>query len=43
VQVDVTRNHENAYIQNIGTGEAAHVKYNRLKHGGGQAYNRSGV
>jgi hypothetical protein len=40
-KVEVTQNHENANVRNIGQGEARHTKYKRLKLGGGQAYDRS--
>jgi hypothetical protein len=40
-QVEVILNHENANVRNTGQGEARHRKYNRLKLGGDQAYNRS--
>jgi hypothetical protein len=36
-QAEVTKNHENANISNIGKGKAQHRKYKRLKLGGGQA------
>jgi hypothetical protein len=42
-QADVIRNHKNAYIRDIVTGEAARRKCEKLKLGGGQAYTRSGV
>jgi hypothetical protein len=37
-QVEVIRNHENEHVCGIGQGEARHRKYERLKLGGGQAY-----
>jgi hypothetical protein len=40
-QAEVIQNHENAYVRNIGQGEARHRKYKRLKLGGGQVYDRS--
>jgi len=40
-QVEVTQNHENATVRNIGQSEAMHRKYKRLKLGGGRAYDRS--
>jgi hypothetical protein len=42
-QVEVTLNHENERVHSIGQGEDRHRKYKRLKFGGGQAYDRSGV
>jgi hypothetical protein len=33
--------HENANVHNTGQGKVLHRKYKRLKHGGGQAYDRS--
>jgi hypothetical protein len=41
-KAEVTQNHKNANIFNIGQGEPRHSKYKRLKLGGGQAYGRSG-
>jgi hypothetical protein len=38
---EVIQNHENANVRNTGQGEPRHGKYNRLKLGGGQAYDRS--
>jgi hypothetical protein len=38
---EVIQNHENANVRDMGTGEARHRKYKRLKLGGGQAYDRS--
>jgi hypothetical protein len=40
-QAVVIENHENENVRNIGQGEARHKKYNRLKLGGGHAYDRS--
>jgi hypothetical protein len=40
-QAEVIQNHENENVRNIGQGEPRHRKYKRLKHGGGQAYDRS--
>jgi hypothetical protein len=40
-QVEMTRDHENEYIRGTGQGESRHRKYNWLKLGGGQAYDRS--
>jgi hypothetical protein len=40
-QAEVIQNHENANICNIEEDEPRHMKYNRLKLGGGQAYDRS--
>jgi hypothetical protein len=40
-QAEVIQNHENEYVLDIGQGEARHRKYSRLKHGGGQTYDRS--
>jgi hypothetical protein len=40
-QAEVIQNHENEHVRSIGQGETRHRKYNRLKLGGGQAYNRS--
>jgi hypothetical protein len=40
-QAEVTQNHENANVRNIGQGELRHRKYRRLELGGGQAYDRS--
>jgi hypothetical protein len=42
-QAEVVQNHYNPNVRNIGQGEAQHRKYKRLKLGGGQAYDRSGV
>jgi hypothetical protein len=40
-QAEVIQNHENANIRNIGQREPRHIKYKRLKLGGGQAYDCS--
>jgi hypothetical protein len=40
-QAEVIQNHENVNVRKIGQGEARHRKYKRLKHGGGQVYDRS--
>jgi hypothetical protein len=40
-KAEVIQNYENANIRNIKRGEAIQRKYERLKLGGGQAYNRS--
>jgi hypothetical protein len=40
-QAHFNQNHENSHIRNIGPGEASHIKYKRLKLGGGQAYDGS--
>jgi hypothetical protein len=40
-QAEVIQNHENEHVRGIGQGEARHRKYERLKVGGGQAYDRS--
>jgi hypothetical protein len=37
-QAEVIRNHQNEHIRGIGQGEARHIKYQRLKLGGGEAY-----
>jgi hypothetical protein len=42
-QAEVIQNHCNENVCNIGQGETNHRKYNRLKLGGGQAYDRSSV
>jgi hypothetical protein len=42
-QAEVLQNHENANVRNIGQGEARHRKHKRLKLGGGQAHDPSGV
>jgi hypothetical protein len=39
-QAEVIQNHEDSNVRNIGQGEAQHMKYKRLKLGGGQAYDR---
>jgi hypothetical protein len=40
-QAEVTQNDENGHVRSIGQGEARCRKYNRLKLGGAQAYDRS--
>jgi hypothetical protein len=40
-QAEVIQNHENEYVRGIGHDEARHRKYQRLKLGGSQAYDRS--
>jgi hypothetical protein len=40
-QAEVIQSHENEHVRSIGQGEARHRKYERLKLGGGQAYDRS--
>jgi hypothetical protein len=40
-QAEVIQNHENEYVRVIGQGKARHVKYKKLKPGGGQAYDHS--
>jgi hypothetical protein len=40
-QAEITLNHVNPNVCGIGQGESRHRKYMRLKHGGGQAYDRS--
>jgi hypothetical protein len=40
-QAEVIQNHINPNVRSTGQGEAQHRKYNRLKLGGGQAYDRS--
>jgi hypothetical protein len=40
-QPKVIQNHENEHFRCIGQGEARHRKYERLKLGSGQAYDRS--
>jgi hypothetical protein len=40
-QAEVIQNHEIANVRNIGQGETRHRKYQRLKRGGGKAYDRS--
>jgi hypothetical protein len=42
-QAEVIQNHVNKNVRNIGQVEARHIKYKRLKLGGGQAYDRSSV
>jgi hypothetical protein len=39
-QAEVIQNHGNEHVRNIGQGKARHRKYNRLKLGGGEAYDR---
>jgi hypothetical protein len=40
-QAEVIQKHRNPIVPGIGQGEAMHRKYKRLKHGGGQVYDRS--
>jgi hypothetical protein len=40
-QAEVTQNHVNLNVRNVEQGEAPHRKYQRLKLGGGQAYDSS--
>jgi hypothetical protein len=40
-QAEVIQNHENEHVGGIGQGETRNRKYNRLKLGSGQAYDRS--
>jgi hypothetical protein len=40
-QAQIIQHHDNIHVRNIGQGEARQRKYNRLKLGGGQAYDRS--
>jgi hypothetical protein len=40
-KTEVILNHANPNVRSTGKGEARHRKYKRLKHGGGQAYDRS--
>jgi hypothetical protein len=42
-QAEVILNHDNENVRNTGQGEARHRKHERLKLGGGQAYDRSNV
>jgi hypothetical protein len=42
-QAEVIRNHDNENVRSIGNGKALHRKHERLKLGGGQAYDRSDV
>jgi hypothetical protein len=42
-QAEVILNHENPNVRAIEQGEPRHRKYKRLKLGGRQAYDRSGV
>jgi hypothetical protein len=40
-QAEIILKHRNPIVHGIGQEEAMHRKYKRLKHGGGQTYNRS--
>jgi hypothetical protein len=40
-QVQVIQHNDNVHVRNSRQGEARHRKYERLKLGGGQAYDRS--
>jgi hypothetical protein len=40
-QTEVLQNHENEHVLSIVQGEARHMKYKRLKLGGGKSYDRS--
>jgi hypothetical protein len=40
-QAEVIQSQDNEIVRNIGSGEAQHRKYKRLKLAGGQAYDRS--
>jgi hypothetical protein len=40
-QAEVTQNHKNGNVRNIGEGETRYRKYKKLILGGGQAYGRS--
>jgi hypothetical protein len=42
-QAEVIQTHDNVNVRSIGKIEAQHRKYKRLKFGGCQAYDRSGV
>jgi hypothetical protein len=42
-QAEVILNHNNPNVHAIEQGEATHIKYKRLKLGGGQAYDHSSV
>jgi hypothetical protein len=42
-QAEIIQNHGNANVRNTGQGEARHRKYNSLKLGGVQAYDRLSV
>jgi hypothetical protein len=42
-QANITQNHGNDNVQNTRQGEPRQRKFERLKLGGGHAYNRSGV
>jgi hypothetical protein len=39
-QAEVIQNHENANVRNTGQGDTRHRKYEKLKLGGGQEYDR---
>jgi hypothetical protein len=41
IKAEDIQNHENEHVHSIGQGKAGHIKYKRLKLGGGQAYDRS--
>jgi hypothetical protein len=40
-QAEVIQNHENEHVHSVRNGEARYRKYERLKSGGGQGYDRS--
>jgi hypothetical protein len=40
-ETEVIQNHDNENIRSIGSRKAQHRKHKRLKHGGGQTYDRS--
>jgi hypothetical protein len=40
-QAKVTQNHDNEQVRSIGQGDATYKKYNGLKLGGGEVYDRS--
>jgi hypothetical protein len=42
-QAEAIQTHDNVNVRNTGKNEVQHKKYKRLKLGGGQAYDRSGV
>jgi hypothetical protein len=42
-QAQVIQNHENQNVRNIGQGESRHREYKRLKHDGGQVYDRLSI
>jgi hypothetical protein len=42
-QAEVIQNHDNENVRNTGQSKANHIKYKRLKLGGGKAYKRSSV